>query len=174
MKTTRIKRLVPFLGLVCACALSTDSLKAQVAGGGAARTARSATAYPSSTEVGEAMISVDTETRNLIVITDEETAEQIRDVVASLDRSPPQVLINVVFLEVTHRKGLDLGVDITYSRNFGEGDEYSASASQTFRNLASLRVGVAAFTQLPGVSLRSRCVPWRRKERSKSCPGPRS
>jgi len=53
----------------------------------------------------------DPETSSLIVITDEETNEHIRKVIESLDRPVPQVLIKVLFLEVTHTKGLDLGVE---------------------------------------------------------------
>ncbi len=79
-------------------------------GGGTTGRSRSTTTYPSSTEMGGASVSYDQETRKLIVITDDETAQNISQVVTNLNRPAPQVLINVVFLEVTHRKGLDFGV----------------------------------------------------------------
>ena len=54
----------------------------------------------------------DPETRRLIVITDEETAPFVSQVITNLDRPKPQVLIKVVFLEVTYRNSLDLGVEM--------------------------------------------------------------
>jgi len=62
-------------------------------------------------QLGNAVIRYDEATGNLIVITDEETNEHIQKVVDSLDNPIPQVLIKVLFLEVTHTKGLDLGVE---------------------------------------------------------------
>jgi type II secretion system protein D len=76
-------------------------------------------AYPGSTAVGQATFSNDPETRKLIVVTDEETANQIRQVITNLDRPVPQVLIKVVFLEVTYRKGLDFGIEGTHRREIG-------------------------------------------------------
>jgi len=66
--------------------------------------------YPSGT-VGEAMVTADPETRRLIVITDEETSGYISQVITNLDRPKPQVLIKVVFLEVTYRNTLDFGIE---------------------------------------------------------------
>jgi len=71
--------------------------------------------YQNSTMVGEAMITSDPETRRLIVITDEETNEHVKQVISNLDQPKPQVLIKVVFLEVTHRDGLDIGVEAQYT-----------------------------------------------------------
>ena len=64
------------------------------------------------------MISSDPETRRLIVITDEETSQYVSQVVSNLDRPKPQVLIKVVFLEVTHNDSLDIGIEGGYKRNF--------------------------------------------------------
>src|SRR5437762_4308882 len=72
--------------------------------------------YPPTGAVGEALISSDPETRRLIVITDEETSQYINQVVTNLDRPKPQVLINVVFVEVTHDKNLDVGVESSYTK----------------------------------------------------------
>ena len=60
---------------------------------------------------GDALIQCDPETGSLVVVTDEKTNEQIKKVVESLDRPVPQVLIKVLFLEVTHTHALDLGVE---------------------------------------------------------------
>lgn len=66
--------------------------------------------YPSGL-VGEAMVSSDPETRRLIVITDDETSQYVSQVITNLDRPKPQVLIKVVFLEVTYRNFLDIGIE---------------------------------------------------------------
>jgi len=74
-------------------------------------TSSSTRQYNAAGTVGNATISVDPETRQLIVITDEETSQQISNVVSSLDRPKPQVLIKVVFVEVSHADGSDIGVE---------------------------------------------------------------
>jgi general secretion pathway protein D len=71
--------------------------------------------YANATSAGEAMITSDLVTRRLIVITDDETAENIKSIIASLDKPKPQVLINVVFLQVTHNKDLDFGTEATHT-----------------------------------------------------------
>ena len=64
--------------------------------------------------VGEATFQYDPQTRKLIVVTDEATNQRITEVVKSLDRPVPQVLIKVLFLEVTHTKGIDIGAEWAY------------------------------------------------------------
>ncbi len=97
--------------------------------GGAARTlgggssgAGASRSYTPNGAIGEAMISSDPETRRLIVITDDETSQFISQVITNLDRPKPQVLIKVVFLEVTHRKGFDLGIEGSRSKDIGGGN----------------------------------------------------
>lgn len=85
-------------------------------GGSSGSTARD---YGNNTQVGDAMISSDPETRKLFIITDDETALQISQVVSNLDRPKPQVLIKVVFLEITHNTGSDIGIEGSYGKNFG-------------------------------------------------------
>ena len=88
-------------------------------GGGGGNTRQ----YAPNTMLGDAVVEIDPETRSLIIITDDETNDAIRQVVSSLDRPKPQVLIKVVFLEVTHRKGMDLGAEgsLTYTKNGTDG-----------------------------------------------------
>ena len=140
MKNHPVRPLILGLLVFGCCALAAPKLRA---GAGAATTPR--TTYPSSTQVGEAMISVDSETRSLIIITDDETAEQMRTVVARLDRSPPQVLINVVFLEVTYRKGSDIGFQGSYTRTFGGNDEFQGTVQQAFNGLPGLMSGAGIY-----------------------------
>jgi len=109
------------VALVAVCFIGTNLLQAQPVGGfgqgGAAQTQRSTTRtdnYPNSTDIGQARITYDQETRSIIVVADEETAMHITNMVRQLDRPTPQVLINCVFMEATHGKGLNIGVDGTY------------------------------------------------------------
>ena len=111
-------------------ALVAGSAMAQFQGGGGGNAGRrtstgggggggSTREYPNNTQVGDATISYDPETRKIIVITDEETNAQIKDVITSLDNPRPQVLIKVVFLEVTHNNSSDIGVEGGYVRKLG-------------------------------------------------------
>ncbi len=76
---------------------------------------RSTANYPASTQLGTATVSVDPETRRVFVVTDDDTAEYVKQVVEDLDRPTPQVLIKCVFLEATYTKDSDIGVDGTYT-----------------------------------------------------------
>ena len=86
-------------------------------GGGTGTTTRD---YGNSTMIADpgTIFSYDPETRSLILFTDAETYTNISKVVARLDRPKPQVLISAVFLEVTHAKDLDVGLEGSYLRNF--------------------------------------------------------
>lgn len=74
--------------------------------------------YGNNTLLGEATVTSDPETRRLIVVTDDETAEQVSLVISNLDRPKPQVLIKVVFLELTYSKSSDIGIEGSYKRVF--------------------------------------------------------
>ena len=115
-------RITLVLGLMAFGAMSS---RAQFFGGGnqggGNANSTSTREYPNSTEVGEALITSDAQTRSLIVITDDETNDNIRQVIQTLDRPKPQVLINVVFLQVTHNDDLDFGIEGSYTHVAGEG-----------------------------------------------------
>ena len=66
--------------------------------------------YNNNGTVGTATISSDPETGRIIVITDEDTSLHISQVISNLDIPKPQVLIKVVFLEVTYNNGFDIGI----------------------------------------------------------------
>jgi general secretion pathway protein D len=99
-------------------------------GGGANANNRSTTAYNNNGSVGNAIITVDPQTHNIVVIADEETSLQISNVIANLDVPKPQVLIKVVFLEVQRNDGSDIGVEGGYSKGMGSG--LSGSAANVF------------------------------------------
>ena len=89
-------------------------------GGGSSRSSTGgARQYRSNTELGDAIIQIDPETRSLVIVTDEETHEELMKVVKEIDQPKPQVLIKVVFVEVTYNKGLDVGVEANYTFNNG-------------------------------------------------------
>jgi len=94
-------------------------------GGGTGRSGTSSSAsttartYPNNTSIGDAYFSIDPETRRVVFIADEATAKAIGQVLTNLDRPKPQVLIKVVFLEVTHTDGSDIGIEGTFSKSIG-------------------------------------------------------
>ena len=111
-----------FLAIGLAASLTAHAQPGQgfggFSGGGTTTTprssSRSTTTYPASTDIGQARITYDAETRSIIIVADEETASHITNMVHQLDRPTPQVLINCVFMEATYSKGTDIGVDGTY------------------------------------------------------------
>ncbi len=123
------------IGMVCASLLPAEAQATRTT------TRTGAANYPSSTQVGQASISTDPETRKLVVVTDDKTAEDIGKVIANLDRPAPQVLIKVVFVEATYSKGLDLGVEGSYTKDMGNSN--TGSVSQAFSGIAGL-TGAAA------------------------------
>ncbi|HEX8296026.1 MAG TPA: hypothetical protein VF593_06980 [Chthoniobacteraceae bacterium] len=86
-----------------------------VTSGGTGRSATGARQYRSNTELGDATVTVDPETRSLVIVADEETHLQLAKVIQNLDKVKPQVLIKVVFVEVTYNKGSDIGVEGSYT-----------------------------------------------------------
>jgi general secretion pathway protein D len=77
------------------------------------------TEYNNNGTVGTASIYVDPDTHNIVVTSDAITAEQISNVIASLDVPKPQVLIKVVFVEVDLNNDSDIGVEGGMVNNSG-------------------------------------------------------
>jgi len=138
--------------LAASCLLAATDLHAQPGqgfgggGGTAQRTTARNTTYPSSTDIGQARITYDPETRSVIVVTDDDTAAHIKEVVTQLDRPAPQVLIKVVFLEVTYNKGSDIGVSGSYTKNLIPNSLNNSSYLQSFSGMAGLASGAGLFT----------------------------
>jgi general secretion pathway protein D len=84
--------------------------------------------YNNNTTVGSATISSDPESGQIIVITDEETSIHISQVISNLNIPKPQVLIKVVFLEVTYNNSSDIGIDAGFTGQLG-GDNNPDRAS---------------------------------------------
>lgn len=90
-----------------------------------------------------AIIQYDAESGQIVVIADEETNEYIKQVIESLDQPIPQVLIKVLFLEVTHENDLDLGVEAGYK---GQNDTRVQSILSDFAIANSTRGGIYQLT----------------------------
>ncbi len=88
-------------------------------GGGSASSA--AQSYNANGTVGNATISYDPDTHNITVIGDADTTRSIASVITNLDRPQPQVLIKVVFLQVTHSDARDVGIEGGWMNGFGNG-----------------------------------------------------
>src|SRR5690348_3760604 len=84
-------------------------------GGAQNRSAQSSQSYNPAGGVGNAQITIDPDTHNLILNADEATTKAMLEVIKSLDHPQPQVLIKVVFLEVTHNNSLDIGIEGQYN-----------------------------------------------------------
>ncbi|MFM7749247.1 MAG: hypothetical protein ACKPB0_02360, partial [Opitutaceae bacterium] len=115
---------------------TVNSSSRSVGGGGSSGSSAGANRqYTNSTMVGEATITSDLQTRRLIVVTDDETNENIRNIIQTLDKPKPQVLINVVFVQVTHDKGVDLGAEAVFNGTIAIKNEP--------RGIATTKFGVA-------------------------------
>jgi general secretion pathway protein D len=77
------------------------------------------------------------------------TLAHISEVISNLDRPQPQVLIKVVFVEVTRNDGLDFGIEGGWGRPIGDGN--SAAAASGF--------GLSPMSSLLGTNLNSLGLP---------------
>ncbi|MBD3265151.1 hypothetical protein GF373_00645 [bacterium] len=132
--------------LVCFSLISSPNSYAQRVGGmmGGMRSTGGTTSsstiqryYYTQGMIGEAIIEADRDTRSLIVITDDYTNEHIKQIIENLDRPIQQVLIKVVFIEVTYRDGVDVGVEGSFDINDNDSQD----------NIFSTAFGMAAMTQ---------------------------
>jgi general secretion pathway protein D len=126
--------------LMALCLLSSAPLLAQTTGGRTGGTGRTTTGggfggttggssssssstsrqYRNNTMLGDAIVEIDPESRSLIIVADNDTQEQIAKVIQNLDRPKPQVLIKVLFAQVTLDKNSDIGVEGNYSFNIAQ------------------------------------------------------
>ncbi len=154
MITPRFPKLLAALAPVLILFALVDSLEAQTSRPSTTTTSRPTSSggyssslpngqYPSKTMIGNAMIQIDPETRSIVVITDDETHKQVEKVIESLDHPKPQVLIKVVFVEVTLDKNLDVGIEGNYTLNVGHGTPKSITSTTTTSSTSS---GVSAVT----------------------------
>jgi general secretion pathway protein D len=80
-----------------------------------AASSSSSSEYNNNGAVGGASFMVDPDTHTITYIADQQTSEQISNVIVNLDRPKPHVLIKVVFLEVQLDDAFALGVQGSYT-----------------------------------------------------------
>jgi type II secretion system protein D len=137
MKIKSIRwKIISVVTVFCLCAVAGLQAQQRTGGGGggfggfggfggggfrsgSSSSSSSGTQYNGNGTVGDAIIQVDPDTGNIVVIADEQTANYIGQVLTNLDRPKPQVLIKVVFLQLTHTDGSDIGVEGGYQKTFG-------------------------------------------------------
>jgi general secretion pathway protein D len=88
-------------------------------GGGGVNRPTSSTTYNPAGSIGNANFMIDPETGNLIIQADDATTKAVLEIVKNLDRPEPQVLIKVVFLEVTHNDSFDFGIEGQFNGQTG-------------------------------------------------------
>lgn len=86
--------------------------------------------YPNAGTIGDAYFSIDPESRRVVAIADEATMRYISQVLSNLDRPKPQVLIKVMFVELTYNNALDIGIEGGWAKGIGQGN--SANAANVF------------------------------------------
>jgi general secretion pathway protein D len=145
MKTQQIKMQTCIALLLGFTLFAPTELRAQqgfggfggFGGGGANRgntTTTPSQQYNANGAVGNATISIDPDTHNLTIIADEDTTKYIAQVVTNLDRPQPQVLIKVVFMELTRNDSLDIGIEGAFGKQIsgGTNNPLSAVAANAF------------------------------------------
>jgi general secretion pathway protein D len=101
--------------------------------------------------VGTPTYYVDPDSRRLFVIADEQTASSVMQVISNLDRPKPQVLIKVVFLEVTYNNGYDVGIEGGVTKKIN--GTTSLSASNLFGLAQQGITPTSGVNTLPGAGL---------------------
>ncbi|HVX83358.1 MAG TPA: type II secretion system secretin GspD [Phycisphaerae bacterium] len=79
--------------------------------GGTNGTTGSSTSVNNGSLIGQAFVVADPDTNSLIVTTAAALADEVRKIIADLDRPVPQVMIKVLVAEVTHDNSDDIGVE---------------------------------------------------------------
>lgn len=109
--------------------------------GSSSTTASATRQYRNNTQLGDALIQIDPETRSLIIVADDETQGEISKVIQNLDRPKPQVLIKVLFAQVTLDSSTDIGVEGSYQFNVG-----APAVSQLLSTATSATTGTSSTT----------------------------
>jgi len=128
-------------------------------GGGAGRSGSSTTSsetLPDRTpngQVGSANFYVDPDTHTVFIAADDVTAAYVGQVISNMDRPKPQVLIKVVFLQVTYNNGYDVGIEGGVTKNVNA--TTSLSASNLFGLVQQGVTPTSGINTLPGAGFYS-------------------
>ena len=119
-------------------------------GGGTAGGASSTSPYAANGQIPPVTFTIDPVTGSIIYITDDVNQENVKRALEAMDQVKPQVLIKVVFLEVTYNRGLDLGVEGGLTQGF---NGKTVTASNLFGLAAQGLTPTTGITTLPGAGL---------------------
>jgi general secretion pathway protein D len=127
-------------------------------GGGTGRSSGSSSGSSTTTpdrppngQVGTANFYVDPDTHTVFVTADDATAAYVSQVISNMDRPKPQVLIKVVFLQVTYNNGYDIGLEGGITRRLNTSS--SISASNLFGLMQQGITPTSGVNTLPGAGL---------------------
>jgi len=129
-------------------------------GGGGGGTGRSSSGSSGSTtaperpangQVPSANFYVDPDTHQVFLTGDEATAAYVSQVISNLDQPKPQVLIKVVFLQVTYNNGYDVGIEGGVTKNIRSST--TLSASNLFGLVQQGITPTSGVTTLPGAGI---------------------
>ncbi len=126
--------------------------RAGAGGAGGATTTRD---YPPVGTVGSATYSVDQENRTLTVIGDTNTVAAVTKAMAALDRPKPQVMIKVVFLEVTYNNGVDIGLEGNFTKGVSSRPPIGLGLTNAFGLVQQGITPTPNVNTLPGAGLYS-------------------
>jgi general secretion pathway protein D len=99
-------------------------------GGGGGGTSTSTTGGDDLSE--ETYFEADEETNSLLVMTSTKNYEKISPILDQLDKQVGQVLIKVLFAEITHSNGVDLGTEFSAWNLRGAGDSNNVELATAF------------------------------------------
>ena len=107
--------------------------------------------YRNNTQLGDALIQIDPETRSLVIVADEQTHAEIVRIIKNLDKPKPQVLIKVLFAQVTLDDSTDFGVEGGYAFNTGQPviPQLLTSATQAATGIVTGSVAPTSTTVAP-------------------------
>ena len=110
----------------------------QAAGPGARQAQAAGMQSSTSSDLDEqAYFEADADTNSLLILTSSKNYEKIRPIIEELDLPVPQVLIKVLFAEVTHSDLVDLGTEFSLVNLQGDGDSTSFATDFGLANASS-------------------------------------
>jgi general secretion pathway protein D len=83
-------------------------------------------------QVGSANFYVDPDTHRVFITADDATAAYVSQVISNMDRPKPQVLIKVIFLQVTYNNGYDVGLEGGITKHIQTTHPLTLSTSNLF------------------------------------------
>ena len=120
-------------------------------GGGGGGTGGGGTGSSTSSDLDEeTYFEADTETNSLLIMTSSRNYEKLKPIIAKLDEPVGQVLIKVLFAEITHSDKVDLGTEFSMLNLNNHG---STRSTQVFGNPLPLTT-VAGVSSPTGLSVR--------------------